>query len=102
VACEARTMDHLTRRSTNSEHEGSWIVTTANAPKKGSDMCSQDSKPFIQIRDNGWRVKMTDQPHSDSANAGPPCSGVTPCQRCGGFQLISGCFFCSDEMLRLS
>ena len=78
MACEARTMDHLTWQSTNSEHGGILIVTTASAPKKGLDVCFQDSKSFIQIRDNGWRVTMTDQPHRDSANAAPPCLAVSP------------------------
>lgn len=71
-------MDHLTWQSTNSEHGGILIVTTASAPKKGLDVCFQDSKSFIQIRDNGWRVTMTDQPHRDSANAAPPCLAVSP------------------------
>lgn len=77
MACEARTMDHLTdqpnvKQSTDIEQKRT--ITAANAPE--GSRYSQGSKAFIQIRHNGWRAKVTGQPQSDSANAGPSLTKI--------------------------
>lgn len=68
-------MNHLAdqpgmEQSTNTGRKKIWIVATTNIPQRGQKVLP-NLESVLQIWHNGWQVKVTDQPQSSSAYAGP-------------------------------